>query len=49
MNINEFYENNADFKMYVDKYSKQRGFSVKEALKHELVRQVYSSYTEVGE
>lgn len=46
MNINETYNNNADFKLYVDKYSKQRGISVKEALQHELVRQVYLYYTE---
>ena len=45
--MREFYDRNADFKMYVDRYCNQYGLSVDEALEHEIVRQVYLYYTEV--
>ena len=41
------YKHNQKFRDYVDKYSKHQGISVEEALKHEMVRQVYLHYTEV--
>ncbi len=41
------YRHNKKFSIYVDKYCKGRNITVKEALTHELVRQVYLSYTEV--
>lgn len=40
------YMNNKRFSNYVDKYAKNRGISVNEALQHELVRQVYLYYAE---
>ena len=43
----EFYNSNADFKLYVDRHCKQYGVVVVEALKHEIVRQVYLHYLEV--
>lgn len=46
MGIAEFYENNKDFKLYVDRYCQTYRLSVDEALKHELVRQVYLMYRE---
>lgn len=36
--MTELYEKNADFKAYVDRYSKCYRISVEEALTHELVR-----------
>lgn len=44
--LNE-YRYNQKFRQYVDKYCAERGTSVEEALKHELVRQVCLQYTEV--
>ena len=44
--INE-YRHNKKFRDYVDKYCNQLKISVDEALKHELVRQVYFYYTDV--
>lgn len=44
--MKEYYNNNADFKRYVDKYCIQYGYTVDEALEHELVRQVYLHYKE---
>lgn len=41
------YRHNKKFRQYVDKYCAQRKITVDEALKHEIVRQVYLSYTEV--
>jgi uncharacterized FlaG/YvyC family protein len=41
------YKNNADFKLYVDRYCNTYHISVDEALTHEVVRQVYLYYTEV--
>ena len=51
--MREFYNRNADFKMYVDLYSEHytqgMSISVKEALSHEIVRQVYERYKEIEE
>ena len=41
------YKHNQKFRDYVDKYSKHHRISVEEALKNEMVRQVYLHYTEV--
>ena len=38
--MREFYNHNEDFKMYVDRYCKQYGLTVDEALEHETVKQV---------
>lgn len=46
MKIKQFYETNADFHLYVDRYRNQYRLSVGEALQHELVRQVYLMYSE---
>ena len=46
MEIKQFYETNADFHLYVDRYCKTYRLSVDEALRHELVRQVYLMYAE---
>ena len=35
-----FYNNNKDFKTYVDKYCKKHGISVETALKHRLIKEV---------
>lgn len=45
MNLNELYENDADFRGYVDRYAKCRWITVEEALTHKLVR----NYAERGE
>lgn len=42
----EFYNHNEDFKMYVDRYCKQYGLKVDDALEHELVKQVAEQYRE---
>ena len=47
--MNDFYDSNADFKSYVDRYCKQYGLSVDEALEHELVKQVAAQYREKEE
>lgn len=44
--MREFYNSNADFKRYVDRYCKQYGVTVDEALEHELVKQVAAQYRE---
>lgn len=41
------YMYNSRFRDYVDKYCKTYGYTVDEALTHELIRQVYLYYTEV--
>lgn len=38
--MREFYDRNADFKRYVDRYCNQYGLTVEEAMEHELVKQV---------
>ena len=45
----EFYNHNEDFMMYVDRYCKQYGLTVDEALEHELVKQVAAQYMEKEE
>ena len=46
--MREFYENNEDFKGYVDRYAAQRKITVDEALAHASVREAYDYYrTEV--
>ena len=45
-NLKEFYNRNADFKMYVDRYCKQYRLTVDEALEHEIVKQVAAQYKE---
>ena len=47
--MREFYERNADFKMYVDRYCKQYGLTVDEDLDHEIVKQVAAQYREKEE
>ena len=48
-NLKEFYNRNADFKMYVDRYCKQYGLTVDEALEHEIVKNVAAQYREKEE
>lgn len=43
MNLIELYENNIDFRVYVERYRKKHGLTVDEALKHRIVRN-YASY-----
>ena len=38
---------NPKFRDYVDKYCKKHSLTVKEALRHEIVKQVYLYYAEV--
>ncbi len=45
-NVKNEYRHNQKFREYVDRYSDQREISVDEALKHELVKQVYLYYTD---
>lgn len=42
--MKEYYENNLDFRAYVDRYARTYGVSVEEALEHELVKEVYRYY-----
>lgn len=39
--MKEFYNSNADFKDYVDKYCKKHKCTVEEAIKHEMVKAVH--------
>lgn len=48
MGVREFYESNADFKLYVDRYCKTYRLDADTALTHELVRQVYLQYKEMA-
>ena len=49
-NLQEFYNRNADFKRYVDSYTKKynegKSISVDEALEHEIVKSVAAQYRE---
>lgn len=45
--MKEFYDNNMDFRNYVDKYCRMYGYTLEEALEHELVKEVYKYYAEV--
>lgn len=47
-NVKEFYNSNADFKAYVDKYCKKHKYTVEEALEHALVKDVYE-FTRKGD
>lgn len=38
MEIKQFYETNADFHLYVDRYCNQHELSIDEALEHEVVK-----------
>ena len=40
------YENNKNFKQYVDKYANQRRLTIDEALEHALVKEVGKCYEE---
>ena len=40
----ETYNNNKNFKQYVDKYCKEYGLAVAEALQHSVVREVEEQY-----
>lgn len=44
--MKEFYNSNADFKTYIDKYCKKHKCTVEEALEHKLVKEVYEQYKE---
>lgn len=46
-NLKNGYKFNSRFRQYVDGYRKNMNITVEEALTHEIVRQVYLSYTEV--
>ena len=52
-NLKEFYNRNADFKRYVDcytkKYNEGKSISVDEALEHEIVKSVAAQYREKEE
>ena len=52
-NLKEFYNRNADFKRYVDSYTKKynegKSISVDEALEHEIVKNVAAQYREKEE
>ena len=45
--IENEYRHNSKFRAYVDKYCIANGVTVEQALKHELVRQVFLMHTEV--
>lgn len=42
--MKEYYEQNEDFRSYVDSYSRSRCISVEVALEHDLVKSVYQYY-----
>ena len=52
-NLKEFYNRNADFKRYVDcytkKYNEGKSISVNEDLEHEIVKSVAAQYREKEE
>ena len=47
--MREFYDRNADFKRYVDRYCKTYRLTVDEALEHEIVKRVAAQYREKEE
>ena len=47
MSIEKFYEENNDFKKYVDKYCKTYKLNKEAALKHNLVINVYLYYKNI--
>ena len=46
-NLENEYRYNKDFRKYVDKYCKQYNLTVEEALRQEIVKQVYLYYAEI--
>ncbi len=46
-NFKNEYRFNSRFRRYVDEYRENMNITVEEALTHEIVKQVYLSYTEV--
>jgi hypothetical protein len=42
-----FYNSNADFKLYVDRYCNTHRVSVEEALKHKIVKEIAVYYGKV--
>ena len=42
--MTNFYNNNKNFKEYVDKYCKKHGISVETALTHRLIKEVAEQY-----
>ena len=44
--MKEYYHKNKEFKQYVDSYCIKHETTVSEALKHEVVRQVYLQHKE---
>ena len=46
-NLENEYSDNPDFRKYVDKYCKRYNLTVEEALRQEIVKQVYLYYAEV--
>ena len=42
--MKECYENNLDFRLYVDRYCIKHKISVDEALTHELIKEIYNIY-----
>ena len=44
--MQDLYENNNDFKRYVDRYCRTYSLSVEEALEHNLVQEVGKQYME---
>ena len=49
MNYMKLYEENADFKLYVDRYMKTYGVSLETALCHKLVQEVGNMYNGISE
>lgn len=47
--MKDYYNENADFKAYVDKYARDYKLSVEEALESALVREAYEYYKEEQE
>lgn len=47
--MQELYENNKDFKRYVDLYCRRYDLSVEEALEHKMVQEVGKQYGEPEE
>lgn len=45
--IRNEYVHNKKFRDYVDKYARNHGITVDEALEHELIRQAFLMYTDV--
>lgn len=42
--MKEFYERNADFRRYVDKYCSNKPFEKEEAFRHAIVQEVAKGY-----